>query len=204
MIPIYYLDNVLFLLDEKDEYPGTPIEFQDKKAFVRFVKNWIDEENQRKDVAIMGAGEKKLLHDLKKQLHYVEAAGGVVRHRDNQLLFIRRWNIWDLPKGKVDGKEAAEDCALREVEEETGVSGLQITGKLPSSFHFYYYKEKLYLKKTFWFWMETEYNGALKPQLEEDISEVKWLDAEECREAFRQTYRSLRDNLQDPVCRLYA
>ena len=202
MIPIYYLEHALFLLDAEDELPKTPMEFQTKKEWVAFVKKWIDENDRRKDVAIVGNGQEKLFRDLKKQFRYVEAAGGVVRNDKNQVLFIRRWDIWDLPKGKVDGKETVERCALREVEEETGVSGLQITGNLPSSFHFYYYKEKLYLKKTFWFLMESRYKGVLKPQLEEDISEVKWLNADACREAFRQTYRSLRENLEKPVCRL--
>jgi len=48
--------------------------------------------------------------------------------------------------------------------------------------------------------MNTQHTGALKPQLEEDITEVKWLNPSQCREAFRETYRSLRDNLEVAVC----
>ncbi len=200
MYSIYYLDNVLVITEDKEKYPGyEPVFAEDKKAFCSFTQNWIDNEN-RLDTVVYGYDTEKMFRHLKKHFKYVEAAGGVVRNSENKLLFIRRWNIWDLPKGKVNKNEDVETCALRETEEETGVSGLQITGPLPSSFHFYFYKEKLFLKKTYWFLMDTQYAGALKPQLEEDITEVKWLNSTQCRDAFCETYRSLRDNLEVAVC----
>ncbi len=203
MYTIYYLDNVLVITENKEEYPGVEGFFvEDKMTLYSFVQDWIDNEN-RHDTVIYGYDPEKMFRHLKKHFKYVEAAGGVVRNSESKLLFIRRWNIWDLPKGKVDRKEDIEHCALREVEEETGVSGLHIAGTLPSSFHFYFYKEKLFLKKTYWFLMETSYTGALKPQLEEDITEVKWLDLSSCRDAFRETYRSLRDNLEAAVCEIF-
>ena len=204
MHSIYYLDNVLIISENKEKYPGNEFVFaEDKTALCSFVQNWIGNEN-RCDTVIYGYDVVKMFHDLKKYFKYVEAAGGVVRNSENKLLFIRRWNIWDLPKGKVNKNEDVETCALREVEEETGVSGLQITGALPFSFHFYFYKEKLFLKKTYWFLMNTQYAGALKPQIEEDITEVKWLNPVQCRDAFRETYRSLRDNLEVDVCDIFG
>jgi 8-oxo-dGTP pyrophosphatase MutT (NUDIX family) len=202
MYSIYYLDNVLIINENKEKYPGNKLVFaKDKKALCSFAQNWIDNEN-RLDTVIYGYDTEKMFRHLKKCFKYVEAAGGVVRNSENKLLFIRRWNIWDLPKGKVNKKEDIETCALRETEEETGVSGLQITGSFPSSFHFYFYKEKLFLKKTYWFLMDTQYTGVLKPQLEEDITEVKWLNSVQCRNAFHETYRSLRDNLEVAVCNI--
>jgi len=203
MYSIYYLDNVLIITENKEKYPGVEAFFaEDKKVLCSFAQNWIDNEN-RLDTVVYGYDVEKMFRHLKRHFKYVEAAGGVVRNSENKLLFIRRWNIWDLPKGKLNKHEDIEQCALREVEEETGVQELHITGTLPSSFHFYFYKEKLFLKKTFWFLMDTSYTGALKPQLEEDITEVKWLDLPQCRHAFGETYRSLRDNLETTVCKLF-
>ena len=200
MYSVYYLDNVLIINESKEKHPGNELFFAEgKKALCSFAEAWIDNEN-RLDTVVYGYDVEKMLHHLKKHFKYVEAAGGIVRNSENKLLFIRRWNIWDLPKGKVNKKEDIETCALRETEEETGVSGLQITGSFPSSLHFYFYKEMLFLKKTYWFLMDTQYAGALKPQLEEDITEVKWLNPAQCRNAFRETYRSLRDNLEVAVC----
>ncbi|HEV2770779.1 MAG TPA: NUDIX domain-containing protein, partial [Solirubrobacteraceae bacterium] len=50
------------------------------------------------------------------------AAGGVVV-RDGRLAVVHRprYDDWSLPKGKLDAGESWEGCALREVEEETGL-----------------------------------------------------------------------------------
>jgi len=119
MYSIYYLDNVLIITENKEKYPGNELVFaEDKKALCSFVQNWIGNEN-RCDTVIYGYDVEKMFHHLKKYFKYVEAAGGVVRNSENRLLFIRRWNIWDLPKGKVNKNEDIETCALRETKEET-------------------------------------------------------------------------------------
>ncbi len=56
----------------------------------------------------------------------IEAAGGVVLRGDGddrEVLVVHRIRRldWSLPKGKLDPGERAEDAAIREVEEETGV-----------------------------------------------------------------------------------
>jgi 8-oxo-dGTP pyrophosphatase MutT (NUDIX family) len=138
--------------------------------------------------------------DFKEMFFYLEAAGGVVLNRHNQVLFIYRSGIWDLPKGKIDGGEGIENCALREVEEETGVKGLHISESLKSSYHIYPHKKKWYLKKTYWFFMETSFDDDLKPQLEEEITEARWMNLDECRQALKETYRSLRESIGDEIC----
>ena len=53
----------------------------------------------------------------------VKAAGGVVRREDGNIAIVHRprYDDWSLPKGKLDPGESWEDCALREVWEETGL-----------------------------------------------------------------------------------
>jgi 8-oxo-dGTP diphosphatase len=52
----------------------------------------------------------------------VRAAGGLVV-RDGAVLLVHRpkYDDWSFPKGKCDDGEGDEACALREVEEETGL-----------------------------------------------------------------------------------
>ena len=51
----------------------------------------------------------------------IRAAGGIVV-RDRKVLLVHRpkYDDWTFPKGKADDGESDEDCALREVLEETG------------------------------------------------------------------------------------
>ena len=52
----------------------------------------------------------------------VRAAGGVVV-RDGRVLLVHRpkYDDWTFPKGKAEEGESDEECAVREVAEETGL-----------------------------------------------------------------------------------
>ncbi len=126
----------------------------------------------------------------------VPAAGGVVI-RNDKLLFILRNKIWDLPKGKIDKNESAESAAIREVAEECGISGHQVTQKLPSTFHLFQspYKDSLgqwILKETFWF--EMSYSGKENgtPEVVENITEIKWFAKNELDKVLKNTYSNLK------------
>jgi ADP-ribose pyrophosphatase YjhB (NUDIX family) len=123
----------------------------------------------------------------------IEAAGGIVRNPQEEYLFIKRLGVWDLPKGKLHKKEALQDGALREVTEETGLTNLTIAKQLPSTFHIYTdRKGREILKETYWFEMMCNKDQKLVPQLEEDITEVKWFSAGELNIPLHNTYASLR------------
>ena len=61
------------------------------------------------------------------EVSVIRAAGGVVvrtsRSGDTEIAVIHRpeYDDWTLPKGKIEPDESPEDCALREVREETGL-----------------------------------------------------------------------------------
>lgn len=122
----------------------------------------------------------------------IEAAGGIVLNSEGNLLVIHRLGYWDLPKGKLEKNESIEEAAIREVEEECGISGLMISSKLPPTYHIYSHKSKLILKQTHWFKMKYEGNEKLIPQTEEAIEQVLWVKAEERAKILANTYESLK------------
>ena len=127
----------------------------------------------------------------------IEAAGGIVRNRKKEYLFIKRLGVWDLPKGKLHKREPVQDGALREVTEETGLTNLAIAKQLPSTYHIYTdRKGREILKETYWFEMMSYEDQLLVPQLEEDITEVKWFTAGVLDIPLQNTYASLRQLLE--------
>ncbi len=133
----------------------------------------------------------EFFHDYKK----VIAAGGVVINSNNEILFIKRLGFWDLPKGKVEKNEAIDTAAIREVEEECGISNPKIDKHLTNTYHTYTMKGKLFFKETYWYLMQYEGNEELIPQEEESISDVKWINPNNMQEQLANTYPSIMDVL---------
>lgn len=69
--------------------------------------------------------------------------------------------------------------------------------ELPSTYHIYKDKEKFILKETHWFLMHAKNQSSLIPQLEEEITAAEWLTKNEAKKAIAQSYRSLRDSLEN-------
>jgi 8-oxo-dGTP pyrophosphatase MutT (NUDIX family) len=117
---------------------------------------------------------------LREAFKNARAGGGLVRNSKGEYLLIFRHGQWDLPKGKLNKGEDIKTCAIREVEEETGISGLRIVRKLPKTYHLFTNASgNIVLKKCHWFEMETDDCRPPTPQLEEDITEAVWLSREE-------------------------
>ncbi|WP_299130678.1 NUDIX domain-containing protein [uncultured Winogradskyella sp.] len=135
---------------------------------------------------------KKLLKHFLKLLPNVVAGGGKVSNSNGDTLFIYRNDKWDLPKGKVEGKESIEETSIREVEEETGVTGLEIVKPLPTTYHIFKRNGKYKIKITYWFKMKTEFDGKLYPQINEGITKVKWLDDAAARKAMENSYANIK------------
>lgn len=123
----------------------------------------------------------------------IDAAGGVVKNKENKLLFIFRLGKWDLPKGKVDKGETIEQAAVREVEEECGISKLKIVEKLLTTYHTYTLKGKNIVKASHWYSMTTGDNTTLKPQTEENITDARWVSASEISALLKDAYPSIAE-----------
>ncbi len=126
----------------------------------------------------------------------VEAAGGLVKNENHELLMIYRNGMWDLPKGKIEKGESPSEAALREVCEETGIGYLEIGMKLKSTFHIYPLKEKMVLKRTHWYEMKSRDKKLLIPQLNEGITRAEWMKKEEVEEVMKNTYDSLKELME--------
>lgn len=142
-------------------------------------------------VCAFGPGADALWEMLREAHVPVQAAGGAVVDEQGRLLAIRRLGKWDLPKGKVDKGEGIEAAALREVREECGLQELRIIETLPVTWHTYERKGRQHLKRTDWFLMQGTADEVLAPQLEEDITDVRWMTAAEVAAMKADTYPSL-------------
>ncbi len=121
-----------------------------------------------------------------------KAAGGVVRNGRGEFLTIRRFGSCDFPKGHVEEGESFPQTAVREVFEETGVTGLDIERELPLTYHIFIRDGRAVLKQTQWYAMRTDFGGALKPQVEEQIEKEEWISSEELRRRYADFYPSLQ------------
>ena len=130
------------------------------------------------------------LLDLQNSLTTIYAAGGLVS-RDKKYLFIYRNSKWDLPKGKLESNESIEECAVREVQEECGITQLKIVKKLLKTYHIYEHKEVKILKITQWYLMHCKDHTNLVPQKEEGIEQVVWKDKQEIKLALNNTYANI-------------
>src|SRR5215217_3944606 len=117
----------------------------------------------------------ELLAAFKDQLNVVVAAGGLVYTDDLDLLLIHRLGHWDLPKGKLDQGESLEECALREIEEETRATNLTLREPLQITYHTYHQKGKNNLKESHWYLVKAAEKTALVPQTEEDVQRCIWV-----------------------------
>lgn len=143
-----------------------------------------------KSVVVLTDNKKGLEDSVKGYFKKIEAGGGLVL-KDGKFLMIHRLGIWDLPKGKLEEGEKIRDCAIREVEEECCIS-VELIEKVTDTWHSYTTKNgNDMLKKTSWYLMHCTDDSLMKPQIEESIDAIKWMDKAEVEESLRTSYQSI-------------
>ena len=136
---------------------------------------------------------------FKKEFKNIFAGGGLIK-KDGQYLFIYRLKKWDLPKGKLEMGESPEDGAIRECEEECGITKLKIIKDLTPRYHMYEHKKGYALKKTYWYLMDTQHEGKLIPQLEENIEKVEWFNEQKIKtDILPDTYPAILDVIHECI-----
>ncbi len=135
----------------------------------------------------------KLKKAFWKNFTLVQAAGGLVINEKGEALMILRRGKWDLPKGKLDKGEKLEDCAIREVREETGLKKIKLNGNITVTYHVYDEYGKHILKESHWYGMMGNSTEKLIPQTTEDIREIMWVEQQKLSEKMKNSYPSIVD-----------
>jgi ADP-ribose pyrophosphatase YjhB (NUDIX family) len=198
---IYYNDKPLILTTDKEAYIN---DHPDAGSYLFFSGATLRSFNQAqtqldkpgsKGVIIEDDSEESIKEQLGILFTPIHAAGGVVYNETGEVLMIFRRGKWDLPKGKLDEGENIEECALREVKEETGLQKLALNEKLLDTYHIYFQNNDQLLKCTAWYKMAGSSNDTLKPQKEENILEARWVNEKDLPPLAARTYEAIREVL---------
>lgn len=201
-IKIYFGDKALYLCDNIDGELEQLVHHDDAVFIDEFsgpaIKSMIHEMKLEKIHAGIYYHEdlEKLKKAFWKHFTLVKAAGGLVENEKGELLLIFRLDKWDLPKGKLDKGETLEECAVREIQEETGIQKVQLRKKITVTYHTYDEYGKHILKESHWYKMKASSKEKIIPQTEENIAEIIWVKKDKLDKYLLNTYPSILDVLK--------
>ncbi|MGV8993014.1 MAG: NUDIX hydrolase [Flavobacterium sp.] len=190
MYKVFVNDKPLFLTNEiikETDFQMFLLESVDIKQLISKMFH-----NKVAKAYLYHADEKEILKVLKSKIPVQKAGGGLVYNSSGDVLFILRNGKWDLPKGGTEKGEEIEETSIREVEEETAVTGLKITKRLQKTYHIFKRNGEYRLKITHWFEMHTDFQGELLGQLEEGIEKVEWITPSRIDEVLGNSYENIK------------
>jgi 8-oxo-dGTP pyrophosphatase MutT (NUDIX family) len=194
MYKVHFENRFILISSEPDRLQkyGLFHKFYDTKELYRIIADF-QADPKTHSINIYGPDIKHIWKMFRIYFTEVGAAGGLVRHTSGRFMFIEKKGKLDLPKGHIEPGEEPEECAVREVSEECGITGHSIVKPLQPSYHTYAWEGISYLKKTSWFLMD--YSGEMiqEPQVKEGITKVEWLLPEDISMIKSTAWLSLMD-----------
>ena len=130
---------------------------------------------------------------MPRKTHEETSAGGVVFRLDagepRYLLIRDGYRNWGFPKGHLEEGENADDAALREVGEETGLKELELRGAIETiDWHFRFRGRVIH--KTCHFYLMESPRARTSPQRSEGITACRWTTFDEAQRLL--SYRNAR------------
>jgi 8-oxo-dGTP pyrophosphatase MutT (NUDIX family) len=200
-IKVYFGDKPVFLCDEMDDaiheylhHPDTVFMDEVSGSAIKSLLHEIAKPAFHAGV-LWSADLEALKKAFWKHFTIVQAAGGLVENEAREVLLIFRRGKWDLPKGKLDEGETLPACAVREVQEETGIQAIQLKEFLLVTYHTYHDYGHSVLKESYWYRMSSSVTEVLIPQTTEDIHEIKWASKKSLEPYLENTFPSIKDVL---------
>ena len=190
MYQVFYKKKIILLTDvlqEGKDFKSFPIKDVKFKKVIKLLNK-----KNTNSVHLFHKNKDKLLKYFFKLIPTVIAAGGKITNSKSETLFIYRNDKWDLPKGKAEKNEQLPQTALREVKEETGIKEVSINKPLDITYHIFRRNNEYRLKVTYWFDMFSDYEGIFFPQLDEGITDVKWVKKADLEEVKINSYPNIR------------
>ncbi|OFX18548.1 MAG: hypothetical protein A2041_02935 [Bacteroidetes bacterium GWA2_31_9b] len=199
MYKVFYNDRTVFFIDNFEKYfdnnEGLFYKYKDRVQ-LSYLLELFSSVKGFKNLYIFHEDIDFCFTEFCTLFTVIEAAGGLVKAPDNKILVINRRGFWDLPKGKLELQEKPERGAMREVEEECGLQNLRLSSLIETTFHTYTIEDKNILKKTYWYEMLHDGNQIPVPQLQEDITEAKWINKSNLSDVTKNTYLSIIEVLK--------
>ena len=200
MYKVHFENRFILISPEPDRLQkyGLFLKFNDTEELYRIIADF-QANPEIPSVNVYGPDIRHIWKIFRIYFTEVGAAGGLVRHTSGRFLFIEKKGKLDLPKGHIEPGEEAEACAIREVSEESGITGHSIVKTLVPSYHTYTWEGISYLKKTSWFLMKYDGEMITEPQIKEGITRVEWLLPDELNKIKSTAWLSLMDMINTSI-----
>jgi 8-oxo-dGTP pyrophosphatase MutT (NUDIX family) len=188
--PVYLCDKLNSEIEEIRHHPDAVFIDELSTAAINSLLHEIDKKQFHAGI-IFNENINKLKKQFFKHFKLVKTGGGLVKNKHGEILLIFRRGKWDLPKGKLDEGETLLECAVREVREETGLKKLEVGDEIKITYHTYVDFGKHILKESHWYNMLSKEKEEVTPQVEEDITEIRWVKKEDLKNYLDNTFPTI-------------